>query len=63
MSTQAQKLVHHFIASQLQDHQVPIEDGTGADSHFFIDALEHSTKAGDLVALVDRWWQQQAVAS
>ena len=40
-----------------------LEDVTGANGDFFINALEHSTKAGDLVALVDRWWQEQEVAS
>jgi hypothetical protein len=41
-----------------------IEDVAGADGDLFIDALDHSTTVGDLVALVDRWWQRgKAVSS
>jgi acyl carrier protein len=40
-----------------------IEDATGVDGEFFIDALDHTRTVGDLVELVDRWWHQEAVPS
>ena len=41
-----------------------IEDVTGADGHLFVHALDQSKTAGDLVALVERWWQRgKAVSS
>jgi len=35
-----------------------IEDVTGVGGEFFIEAVDHSTTVGDLVALVSRWWQR-----
>lgn len=41
-----------------------IEDVTGADGHLFVHALDQSKTVGDLVALVERWWQRgKAVSS
>jgi acyl carrier protein len=40
-----------------------LEEVTGVDGNFFIDALENTRTVGELVALVDRWWQREAVPS
>jgi acyl carrier protein len=40
-----------------------IEDVTGAHGDFFIHALDHTTTVGDLVTLVDRCWQREAIPS
>jgi acyl carrier protein len=40
-----------------------IEDVTGADGDLFLHALDHSTTVGELVALVDRWWQRREALS
>jgi acyl carrier protein len=37
-----------------------LKDVTGVGGEFFIDAIDHSTTVGDLVALVDRWWPRGA---
>ena len=60
MNTHSQKLVRHLIASHLGTHEAPIE----ADGHLFVHALDQSKTVGDLVALVERWWQRgKAVSS
>jgi acyl carrier protein len=40
-----------------------IEDQTGVNGEFFIDALDHTRTVGELVEVVDRWWHQEEAQS